>query len=56
MTYTSFTGQAEETASTLTANAYGANLDRLRRIKAHYDPHNFFRLNPNVEPVPAVAT
>jgi FAD/FMN-containing dehydrogenase len=56
MTYTSFTGQADETASTLTANAYGANLDRLRRIKAHYDPHNFFRLNPNVEPAPAVAT
>jgi FAD/FMN-containing dehydrogenase len=56
MTYTSFTGQADETASTLTANAYGANLDRLRRIKAHYDPHNFFRLNPNVEPAPAVVT
>lgn len=56
MTYTSFTGQADETASTLTANAYGANLDRLRRIKAHYDPHNFFRLNPNVEPASAVAT
>jgi len=56
MTYTSFTGQADETATTLTANAYGANLDRLRRIKAHYDPHNFFRLNPNVEPAPAVAT
>ena len=56
MTYTSFTGQADETASTLTANAYGANLDRLRRIKAHYDPDNFFRLNPNVEPAPAVAT
>jgi len=56
MTYTSFTGQADETASTLTANAYGANLDRLRRIKAQYDPHNFFRLNPNVEPAPALAT
>jgi FAD/FMN-containing dehydrogenase len=56
MTYTSFTGQADETASTLTANAYGANLDRLRRIKAQYDPDNFFRLNPNVEPAPAVAT
>jgi FAD/FMN-containing dehydrogenase len=56
MTYTSFTGQADETATTLTANAYGANLDRLRRIKTEYDPHNFFRLNPNVEPASAVAT
>jgi FAD/FMN-containing dehydrogenase len=55
MTYTSFTGQTDETAATLTANAYGANLDRLRRIKARYDPHNFFRLNPNVEPAAAVA-
>ena len=55
MTYTSFTGQADETASTFTAHAYGANMDRLRRIKAHYDPDNFFRLNPNVEPAPALS-
>jgi len=54
VTYTSFTGQADETASALTAHAYGANMARLQRIKAVYDPDNFFRLNPNVVPTPAV--
>ena len=49
-TYTNFTGQAEETAGALTASAYGANMNRLRRIKAQYDPDNFFRLNPNIPP------
>jgi FAD/FMN-containing dehydrogenase len=56
VTYTSFTGQADETASALTTHAYGANMERLQRIKAVYDPDNFFRLNPNVIPAPAVAT
>jgi FAD/FMN-containing dehydrogenase len=56
MTYTSFTGQADEAATALTANAYGANFERLRRIKAQYDPENFFRLNPNVAPASVVAT
>jgi hypothetical protein len=49
-TYTNFTGQADETAGALTVTAYGANMSRLRRIKAHYDPDNFFRLNPNIPP------
>jgi hypothetical protein len=49
-TYTNFTGQADETAGALTATAYGTNMSRLRRIKAHYDPDNFFRLNPNIPP------
>ena len=30
---------------------YGANLDRLIRIKKVYDPHNLFRVNRNIAPV-----
>ena len=56
VTYTSFTGQADETASALTAHAYGANMERLQRVKAQYDPDNFFRLNPNVIPASTIAT
>jgi len=30
--------------------AYGANWQRLRRVKARYDPDNFFRVNRNIAP------
>jgi FAD/FMN-containing dehydrogenase len=30
--------------------AFGANFDRLRKIKSQYDPHNRFRRNQNIPP------
>ncbi|MDQ3034181.1 MAG: FAD-binding oxidoreductase [Myxococcota bacterium] len=42
--------QLDEDGSERTAAAYGKNLERLRRIKAAYDPHNFFRVNRNISP------
>jgi FAD binding domain/Berberine and berberine like len=49
-TYTNFTGQAGEAAGAAADSAYGANMAKLRRIKAQYDPGNLFRLNPNIAP------
>lgn len=31
------------------SEAYGPNIDRLRKIKTEYDPKNLFRLNHNIE-------
>jgi FAD/FMN-containing dehydrogenase len=33
-----------------TAAAYGSNYQRLRQVKADYDPHNLFRVNRNIPP------
>jgi FAD/FMN-containing dehydrogenase len=32
------------------ADAYGKNFERLRRLKAEYDPDNLFRVNRNIPP------
>jgi FAD/FMN-containing dehydrogenase len=48
-TYFNFPGLLEEGDAAVRA-AYGANHDRLARIKARYDPENRFRLNQNIRP------
>jgi FAD/FMN-containing dehydrogenase len=46
--YVNFLGH-DESDDRLRA-AYGDNAERLRKIKARYDPDNFFRRNHNIEP------
>jgi FAD/FMN-containing dehydrogenase len=48
-TYFNFPGLLEEGDAAVRAS-YGANHDRLARIKAAYDPDNVFRLNQNIRP------
>jgi FAD/FMN-containing dehydrogenase len=47
-TYLNFVSEAEDAARV--AAAYGENYDRLRELKAKYDPDNVFRTNLNVRP------
>jgi FAD/FMN-containing dehydrogenase len=42
--------QLAEDDAARTAAAYGANYDRLRRVKSEYDPGNLFRVNRNIAP------
>jgi FAD/FMN-containing dehydrogenase len=48
--YLNFMGLADEAPSASVETAFGRNLDRLARIKANYDPDNFFRINNNIRP------
>jgi FAD/FMN-containing dehydrogenase len=48
-TYFNFPGLLEEGEGAV-RDSYGANHDRLARIKAQYDPENRFRLNQNIRP------
>jgi hypothetical protein len=48
-TYFNFPGLLEE-GDAAVRSSYGANHDRLARIKAEYDPGNLFRLNQNISP------
>ena len=50
-TYFNFPGLHEDGDAAVRAS-YGANHDRLARIKAAYDPENRFRLNQNIRPAP----
>jgi len=45
--YSNFMGDDDAEAASV---AYGATLNRLREVKAVYDPDNVFRLNQNIEP------
>jgi FAD/FMN-containing dehydrogenase len=41
---------AEDDGAEKIRASYGTNFDRLRQVKAKYDPTNLFRLNPNIAP------
>jgi hypothetical protein len=47
--YVNYLGD-DETADAALAAAYGPNLDRLRKVKAKYDPDNVFHHNVNIRP------
>jgi FAD/FMN-containing dehydrogenase len=47
--YVNFAGFGEEDDA-LTRAAYGRNYERLREVKAKYDPDNLFRVNQNIQP------
>ena len=46
--YVNYLGD-DETGDPIAA-AYGPNYQRLREVKAKYDPGNFFHVNPNIRP------
>ena len=48
--YLNFTGRSDEAPSAGVDTALGRNMARLAKVKADYDPDNFFRLNDNISP------
>ncbi len=50
--YINFMGDDEDDTA---AAAYGRTIERLRQIKAVYDPANVFRLNQNIKPAASAA-
>jgi hypothetical protein len=44
---------AEDEVGDPVANSYGPNYQRLRALKAKYDPENFFHINANITPLHA---
>lgn len=46
--YVNFISEGEDRVE----GAYGANYERLAKVKSQYDPDNFFRLNQNITPKP----
>lgn len=50
--YLNFAGFGEEKEA-LVRSGYGANYDRLARLKARYDPTNLFHMNQNITPAAA---
>ncbi len=48
--YLNFTGLADEDLTAGVDSALGRNLRRLGKVKATYDPENFFKLNNNILP------
>jgi SAM-dependent methyltransferase len=51
-TYVNFMGDDEDDGA---AGAYGRTIERLRQVKAVYDPDNAFRLNQNITPAASLA-
>jgi FAD/FMN-containing dehydrogenase len=48
--YVNYMDASDEAGDPIAA-AYGPNYGRLRRLKAKYDPDNFFHLNQNIRPL-----
>jgi FAD/FMN-containing dehydrogenase len=40
----------EDEGARVRGGAFGANFERLARVKSQYDPGNLFRLNQNIAP------